>query len=72
MSKKTFVVTEDILQAALSDARARIATANDEIGSLAEKGYMPSNNSQMHEAIIVVEYGQQHVARLLGLLYNGK
>lgn len=46
MSEKTFVVTEDILQAALSDARARIAAANEEIDDLAEKGYTRSNSNQ--------------------------
>jgi len=70
MSEKTFVVTEGTLQAALSDARARVAAANEEIDDLAEKGCTRSNSSQMCSAIMVVEYGQQHIARLLGLLYG--
>ena len=69
MTEKTFVVTESILQAALSDARARVAAANDEIGRLDEQG-RSDRGPAMHEAIIVVEYGQQHIARLLNLLYN--
>lgn len=70
MSEKTFVVTESLLQAALSDARARVAAANDEIGRLNEQGR--NDSSQMHEAVVVAENGQQHIARLLGLLYNGQ
>jgi len=70
MSEKTFVVTESTLQAALADARARIAAANEEIDSLAEKGCVRSNSRQMREAMIVVEYGQHHIAQLLGLLYG--
>jgi len=72
MPEKTFVVTESTLQSALADARARVAAANDEIGRLDEKGHSRDNSRQMREAIIVVEYGQQHIARLLGLLYGNR
>ena len=70
MSEKTYIVTEDVLRAALADAEARMAAANDEIGRLDEEGR--SDSGQMREATTVVKYGQQHIARLWNLLYNGK
>ena len=66
MSEKTYTVTEDVLRAALADAEARMAAANDEIGRLDEEGR--SDSGQMREAMMVEQYGRQHIAQLKELL----
>lgn len=69
MSKKTFVVTENLLRSALSTAEARLAAANNEIRRLDEEGH--SDSAEMRGTMQVVKICKQHIAQLWNVLYSG-
>jgi len=69
MSKKTFVVTENLLRGALSDAKARMAAANREVDRLDKEGR--GDSAEMRGMKTVVRCYQEHIAQLWNVLYNG-